>query len=383
MTRQNATNFTAPLQFPYANAGTDVFMKEDVQVLAQAVDQHNHTSGKGLPLAAGAIPAGTITSAMIADGTITGTDIATGAITTTQIADGTIATADLANNAVTNAKLGTDTARLNLLTNGGFEIWQRGVGPGNFYGQYLADRWLNNLGGSSAYTVSRISSTIGSAGYSQQVVYTHVAGGYGQHMQILTDGITQMGNKTVSFSIHVKSSVVGGANVVIMANNANAATKFNAQANVDETISITTTLPASLTQFAVEVVLTTSGTYEFNDAMLVVGSVAADYAPLHPADDLARCLRYYEIVFAEAQGIATAASQSIGNGVSYAAKKAVSPTLTKVGTWGVTNAGQPTIVTRADGFLSGFSFVCASVAAGPFNTYISAAGQYITSEANP
>ena len=30
--------------------------------------------------------------------------------------------------------------------------------------------------------------------------------------------------------------------------------------------------------------------------MLVVGSQPADYVPLHPADDLARCLRYYEIV---------------------------------------------------------------------------------------
>jgi hypothetical protein len=38
MTRQTATNFTGPLQFPYATAGTDVFMKEDVQVLAQATD---------------------------------------------------------------------------------------------------------------------------------------------------------------------------------------------------------------------------------------------------------------------------------------------------------------------------------------------------------
>ena len=28
--------------------------------------------------------------------------------------------------------------------------------------------------------------------------------------------------------------------------------------------------------------------------MLVVGSVAADYAPMHPADDLARCQRYYQ-----------------------------------------------------------------------------------------
>src|SRR5262252_708589 len=141
MTRQNATNFTAPLQFPYATAGTDVFMKEDVQILAQAVDQHNHTTGKGLPIAAGAIPNGSITSAMIADGTIQGADIATGAITTTQIQDGTIATADLANEAVTNAKLGTDTARLNLLTNPGFEWWQRGNGPYTANAAWTADRW--------------------------------------------------------------------------------------------------------------------------------------------------------------------------------------------------------------------------------------------------
>src|SRR5499427_9021761 len=155
MTRQNATNFTAPLQFPYATAGTDVFMKEDVQILAQAVDQHNHTTGKGLPIAAGAIPNGSITSAMIADGTIQGADIATGAITTTQIADGTIATADLANQAVTNAKLGTDTARLNLLTNGGFEIWQRGNGPFTANGVYTSDRWFIALQGTDTLSVSK------------------------------------------------------------------------------------------------------------------------------------------------------------------------------------------------------------------------------------
>src|SRR5262252_4977444 len=153
MTRQNATNFTAPLQFPYATAGTDVFMKEDVQILAQAVDQHNHTTGKGLPIAAGAIPNGSITSAMIADGTITGTDIAAGTVTSGNILDGTIATADLANAAVTNAKLGTDTARLNLVTNGGFEIWQRGNGPFTATGVYGPDRWQLGITGTDTLSV--------------------------------------------------------------------------------------------------------------------------------------------------------------------------------------------------------------------------------------
>jgi hypothetical protein len=81
MARQNATNFAGGLQFPYATAGTDIFKKEDVQVLAQAVDQHDHSSGKGLVLPAGAIPNGLITSAMIADGTIVTADLAANAAT--------------------------------------------------------------------------------------------------------------------------------------------------------------------------------------------------------------------------------------------------------------------------------------------------------------
>src|SRR5215467_15380555 len=44
---------------------------------------------------------------------------AAGSIPGTAITDGSI----------TNAKLGPDVARANLLTNGGFEIWQRGNGP--------------------------------------------------------------------------------------------------------------------------------------------------------------------------------------------------------------------------------------------------------------
>src|SRR5215471_502110 len=77
MARLTATNFSGALQFPYATAGTDLFKKEDVQTLALAVDQHDHSSGKGPALAAGSI-----TSGMITDGTITATDMAAGAAAT-------------------------------------------------------------------------------------------------------------------------------------------------------------------------------------------------------------------------------------------------------------------------------------------------------------
>ena len=81
MARTTATNFTGGLQFPYATAATDLFKKEDVQVVAQALDQHDHSSGKGLALAAGAIGTGIITSAMIADGTIATADLAANSVT--------------------------------------------------------------------------------------------------------------------------------------------------------------------------------------------------------------------------------------------------------------------------------------------------------------
>jgi hypothetical protein len=96
VSRQNATNFAGALQFPYANAPADLFKKEDLQVLAQAVDQHDHSSGKGLGLGAGVI-----TSAMIVDGTIDTGDLKDGAVTSAKIADGTITSADIANGTIT------------------------------------------------------------------------------------------------------------------------------------------------------------------------------------------------------------------------------------------------------------------------------------------
>ena len=65
-------------------------------------------------------------------------------------------------------------------------------------------------------------------------------------------------------------------------------------------------------------------------AMLVPGTVPADYMGLHPADDLARCLRYYEIV-ASGSGPATvgqAQSATQAQTILAYTQKPVAPTLT-------------------------------------------------------
>jgi hypothetical protein len=100
MARTNATNFTQiGLQFPYANAATDPFRKEDVQVLAVAVDQHDHADTRGLAVTR--VAAGSIDASAIADGSITSIKIADGTVSTTDLADSAVVTAKLAANAVT------------------------------------------------------------------------------------------------------------------------------------------------------------------------------------------------------------------------------------------------------------------------------------------
>ena len=274
-----------------------------------------------------------VTSAMIADGTITGADIATGAITTTQIADGTIATADLANAAVTNAKLGTDTARLNLLTNGGFEVQQRGgaaVATG-----YCADRWLLGPGAGSAFSAGATGGVLPPTGSSiaESVTYTHSAA---SSISQKLEG-QQLAGLTVSFSMMVRCNAANAVRLRIDNNIGGGGTPggYHPGDNTWQKLTVTQAISAGA-------VTSVYATIEFNatciayldNAMLVVGSVAADYAPLHPADDLARCLRYYEVY----------GSGQIASGMHYSTtttiyflpirvQKSVTPTVT------VTNPG--------------------------------------------
>lgn len=373
-------NYTTPT-FSRATAATDLFKKEDVQQVAAALSTYDHTNGKGVAIPfASSIPSGSITSAMIADGTIVAGDIADGTITSLKIADGTIATADLANAAVTNAKLGTDTARDNLLTNGGFEVWQRGNGPFTTNNVYLADRWHIDFGGggASTYSASRIASTIGSAGFSLNFTYNHSAGSFISLSQPVE--AAQLANKAVTFSLQVKASVAGTVRIWI----ASTYSSFNT-GTTSERLSVTATLATGGIFYVGVDFSSASVTAELNDAMLVVGSVAADYAPLHPADDLARCLRYYEILADGGDstlvglGVATAGGQHASSTLMYKTQKPVSPTVTIAGTWSVLNAGQPTIGnsgTRATRIL------VTSSAAGEFYA-MNGGSSYLTVEANP
>jgi hypothetical protein len=316
-------------------------------VLAQAVDQHDHTAGKGISVSP-------------------------------------------ANASVTNAKLGPDVARANLLTNGGFEIWQRGAGPFSS-GTYCADRWSMWPGGGTL-SVSRDTANSDLSGACAVLV---VAGGVTvgnaaqvyQAPMVLTDpGADGLRGRTVSVSMRVKCSVATAFRIQASPTVGTPGTSaYHTGGGAYETLTCSATIATNATTTVVTLttLIEKTGTFYIDNATLVVGSQAADYVPMHPADDLARCLRYYEVIgnaypYPMLSGYNAAGANTFVS-VPLQVLKGVAPTVTKVGTWTVANCAQPTLLGQ---MLQGFVAVLNPTATG-YATAQPNVGQSFTVESNP
>ena len=293
---------------------------------------------------------------------------------------------------ISNPLLGPDTARANLLTNGGFKIWQRGNGAFTANLAYTADQWLLNIGGGSTLSVSRVTTVTSNGGDGDagaQLGYTFAAAG-GQLQTLRISDRPGLKGKTLTLSARVYAQVPNAVRLSLTGDGTGAVTVYSASHSGSsnfETLTVTYSVPndATYLQCYVPYFIASAATVFVQNAMLVVGSQPANYVPLHPADDLARCLRYYE---AHTNGVeptilaaATAAGQNLGYFVFFKAIKAVNPTMTKVGTWGVTsNCGQPT---QGSANPNGYQIYAGSTGAGQVQCQPSAAGQGIIAEANP
>jgi hypothetical protein len=302
-----------------------------------------------------------------------------------------VATAELANSAVTNAKLASDVARANLLTNGGFEIWQRGtsgLGPG-----YTADRWSAGIGSGSSFnaTIQRDSAnadtSFGSTYCWSCTNYTHSA------VSILDQAVEANGpglrGRPVTFSMRVRTNVANHIRLQLIDVDGSSlgTSAFHSGGNTYETLSVTGTPNATTAggKILCRVQFNATSTVNLLDnAMLVIGSVAVDYLPRHPADDLMRCLRYYEVLGPNATASLEVSAYSTAGGTPSETfqyhPKGVIPTVTKVGTWPVANCSQPTI---AGPDTDSCYLTITVTAAGIGNTWNGNAGNKITVEANP
>jgi hypothetical protein len=304
---------------------------------------------------------------------------------------GSISGTAIAPGSITNAMLGADVARDNQLTNPGFEVWSRGVGPFTSNGTYGADRWAIYPFGTDTLSVSRntANADVGSLAC-MQVVFTlgTGAGASGiSQLDMATDGYQYQG-KSLFLSVRVRASVANAVRLALVNNEAGGGTavsNYHSGSGAYETLVAgpLAMLPAA-TRLDCAIRFAASCTAYVDNANLVVGTAAANYVPMHPADDLARCLRYYEVIgdvntFPIIGGYSSAGGPVYAN-LLWAVKKAITPTVTKNGTWGVNNAGQPTLNTPS---LGGVTAQVAVTALGVGYAYSGGVGQNLSVEGNP
>lgn len=303
------------------------------------------------------------------------------------ITDNSTPGAKLVDKSVTNIKLAADVARANQLTNGGFEIWQRGAGPFTANDVYTADRWKTIVAGSGSAT--RYTGATVEAGSGLYVMGITLAAGASYFLlDQKLEHYLALRNKYVSLSVRTYSAPTGAMQVQLWSTGGAAPIDIRAfnTSTANQTVTVTGFVPSDATGVGVRVGMILPGTGYVDNAMLVVGNVPADYQPLHPAEDLIRCQRYYEVVGNPGAGDVCVAGYAAGASVNWhwqmmwQVTKAVAPVCTKVGTWQIANATQPAI---AVGTLYGAQAYYGSLGAGYILAHNTGGGCCFTIEANP
>lgn len=214
-------------------------------------------------------------------------------------------------------------------------------------------------------------------------------GGY----KLTTDAFRFWRGRQITRTWRLRTNVGNAVRIAVTTDGTGGTTTYSAYHPGDgtqQTLSVTSpVIPADATHIDFKVLMGASATVYVGAHATAVGAVGLDpyVGGLSAADDLARCLRYYEVfgtdnngalIVASAAAAGAAASQYTS--IVYKAVKAVTPTVTKNGTWGISNAGQPSVNLIGKDLLS---IGVSSLAAGGFYAQNTNAGSNVTVEANP
>jgi hypothetical protein len=219
----------------------------------------------------------------------------------------------------------------NLVTNPGFEVWQRGVGPFTTSLAYTADRWQMILGAGSTWSLAQNTTTVDTGSrYALGGTYNHVAA---SRLEQQIEDVYALRGRTVTFTIRVHSTVASAIRPFIR----DSVTGYTYGADHSgsgayQTLSVTAAVNAAATTLAVGVEVRATCGPILDNAVLVAAAAAPPYSLLHSADELARCLRYYEVLGSGVLGEPFALGQAVSAAevrfpLRYA-EKAVVPTVT-------------------------------------------------------
>lgn len=232
----------------------------------------------------------------------------------------------------------------NKLLNGDMSIWQRGAGGSASISvaasatAYSADRWYITTGANQAHVISQQAGLTDQSRWCARVKRTAAQTGTGAMVfgQPLTlDTLTAIRGKKVTISAQVRSganwSPASGNLTMALYVGTGAEAKRGAGFTSETTVATVTTalstssavtpisaasaavVPTSATQAELQFTWTPVGTagandyVEIDEVQLELGSVASPFERLMFADELARCLRFYQKTFpyqsAPVQGI--------------------------------------------------------------------------------
>ena len=230
----------------------------------------------------------------------------------------------------------------NLLVNPGFEIWQRGVGPFTASAAFTADEWA--LPGTGA-TATKETTEVHGGVSSLKIVTTANTSGIHQGVECYKS----LEGLEVTFSVWVKSS---NASVKAFLGDYNGSSEYATMAYHSgggdwELLTCTKVIRTGLITesswphgFGIRVGVTQDdavATYYVDSAVAVAAEVAfpegLSYAPLNPAEDKARCQRFYETGLDVRTVRACGATSNSNQGAhtrsfQYKASKLATPTVT-------------------------------------------------------
>jgi hypothetical protein len=277
----------------------------------------------------------------------------------------------------------------NLLVNGGFEIWQRGTSFTNVPNGSFSpgpDRWNIAGSGSSTHNCSKNTSDVPDGNASCNITTNFQAGvtTFAQTIASAEFNLPNSSGRVLTASIRIKTSNAGYCQLGIYNGTTWVYAPFATADGSWHTYNISSFCSGTVVYMGVN--FATSGSCIIDAAQLVIGHVPGIFVQPSPADELARCLRYYEIIgempTSFQRGVYLPATGSESMVIFYKARKAVAPTATKNGTWALSNTTtQPSLAQVGNDLLA---FILGpATAIGMLAVGNNASGNNITLEANP
>jgi hypothetical protein len=218
------------------------------------------------------------------------------------------------------------------LVSGGFEVLQRGAGPFTANLAYAHDRWQILLGGTSTISVTDETALVDTgSGHALKAVY--VQGSAVSSIDQKVEQYLQLRGRTLTFAVRMRKGVASSGRVYIEDSGVRTYGTPTATTGAYETLSVTAPIGAAATAVHVGVELSASDTVYLDNATLGVGSAVQVYLPVDSALELARCMRYYQVLGGldanEMIAIVQATTTTTALGpLRYPVPMAIAPTMT-------------------------------------------------------